>query len=113
VEDALAQVGLEKVAGRLASQVVVVLVLGRGPRGDVPVAAAEPARVGRSRDAGLVVLRLAVDDHRRAGALPRPAHRDRLLLGLPGNRAMDFAALLGATVAGITAASLLLGRLAR
>jgi ABC-2 type transport system permease protein len=37
----------------------------------------------------------------------------QLLLGLPGNLAMDFAALLGATVAGITAASLLLGRLAR
>jgi ABC-2 type transport system permease protein len=37
----------------------------------------------------------------------------QLLLGLPGNLAMDFVALLGATVAGITAASLLLGRLAR
>jgi ABC-2 type transport system permease protein len=37
----------------------------------------------------------------------------QLLLGLPGNLAADFAALLGATVAGITAASLLLGRLAR
>ncbi|MFL5795737.1 MAG: ABC transporter permease [Actinomycetes bacterium] len=37
----------------------------------------------------------------------------QLLLGLPGNLAMDFTALLGATVAGITAASLLLGRLAR
>ena len=37
----------------------------------------------------------------------------QLLLGLRGNLAMDFAALLGATVAGITAASLLLGRLAR
>jgi ABC-2 type transport system permease protein len=37
----------------------------------------------------------------------------QLLLGLPGNLAADFAALLLATVAGITAASLLLGRLAR
>jgi ABC-2 type transport system permease protein len=37
----------------------------------------------------------------------------QLLLGLPGNPATDFAALLGATVAGIAAASLLLGRLAR
>jgi ABC-2 type transport system permease protein len=37
----------------------------------------------------------------------------QLLLGLPGNLALDFAALLGAAVAGITAASLLLGRLAR
>jgi ABC-2 type transport system permease protein len=37
----------------------------------------------------------------------------QLLLGLPGNLAADFAVLLGATVAGIAAASLLLGRLAR
>jgi ABC-2 type transport system permease protein len=37
----------------------------------------------------------------------------RLLLGLPGNLAADFAALLLATVVGIAAASLLLGRLAR
>lgn len=37
----------------------------------------------------------------------------RLLLGLPGNLAADFAALLVATVVGIAAASLLLGRLAR
>jgi ABC-2 type transport system permease protein len=37
----------------------------------------------------------------------------QLLLGLPGNLAADFAALLVATVAGIAAASLLLGRLAR
>ena len=52
---------------------------------------------------------------------PRPSGRGgsqevnalQLLLGLPGNLAMDFAALLAATVAGITAASLLLGRLAR
>ena len=53
---------------------------------------------------------------------PRPSGRGgsqevnalrQLLLGLPGNLAMDFAALLGAAVAGITAASLLLGRLAR
>ena len=36
-----------------------------------------------------------------------------LLLGLPGHLALDFAVLLGAAVAGITAASLLLGRLAR
>jgi ABC-2 type transport system permease protein len=36
-----------------------------------------------------------------------------LLLGLPGNLAADFAALAGAGVAGIAAASLLLGRLAR
>jgi ABC-2 type transport system permease protein len=35
-----------------------------------------------------------------------------LLLGLPGNPALDFAALLGAATAGIAAASLLLGRLA-
>ena len=35
----------------------------------------------------------------------------RLLLGLPGNLALDLAALLAAT-AGIVAASLLLGRLA-
>jgi ABC-2 type transport system permease protein len=37
----------------------------------------------------------------------------QLLLGLPGNLAADFAALVAATVVGITAASLLLGRLAR
>jgi ABC-2 type transport system permease protein len=37
----------------------------------------------------------------------------QLLLGLPGNLAADFAVLLGATVVGIAAASLLLGRLAR
>jgi ABC-2 type transport system permease protein len=37
----------------------------------------------------------------------------QLLLGLPGNLAADFAALLVATTAGIAAASLLLGRLAR
>jgi len=37
----------------------------------------------------------------------------QLLLGLPGNLAADFAALLVATVIGIAAASLLLGRLAR
>jgi ABC-2 type transport system permease protein len=37
----------------------------------------------------------------------------QLLLGLPGNLAADFAALLGATAVGIAAASLLLGRLAR
>jgi ABC-2 type transport system permease protein len=37
----------------------------------------------------------------------------QLLLGLPGNLAADFAALLGATAVAITAASLLLGRLAR
>jgi ABC-2 type transport system permease protein len=37
----------------------------------------------------------------------------QLLLGLPGNLAADFAALGLATVVGITAASLLLGRLAR
>lgn len=37
----------------------------------------------------------------------------QLLLGLPGNLAADFAALLLATVVGIAAASLLLGRLAR
>jgi ABC-2 type transport system permease protein len=37
----------------------------------------------------------------------------QLLLGLPGNLAADFAVLVGATVAGIAAASLLLGRLAR
>jgi len=36
-----------------------------------------------------------------------------LLLGLAGNIAADFAALLLATVIGIAAASLLLGRLAR
>ena len=35
-----------------------------------------------------------------------------LLLGLPGNLALDFAFLLGAAAAGIVAASLLLGRLA-
>ena len=35
-----------------------------------------------------------------------------LLLGLPGNLALDLAALLGAATAGIAAASLLLGRLA-
>ena len=37
----------------------------------------------------------------------------RLLLGLPGSLAADFAALLVAAAAGIAAASLLLGRLAR
>jgi ABC-2 type transport system permease protein len=37
----------------------------------------------------------------------------QLLLGLPGNLAADFAALLVATVAGVAGASLLLGRLAR
>jgi ABC-2 type transport system permease protein len=37
----------------------------------------------------------------------------QLLLGLPGNLAADFAALLVATAVGIVAASLLLGRLAR
>ena len=37
----------------------------------------------------------------------------QLLLGLPGYLAADFAALLLATVVGIAAASLLLGRLAR
>ena len=37
----------------------------------------------------------------------------QLLLGLPGNLVADFAALLVAAVVGITAASLLLGRLAR
>jgi ABC-2 type transport system permease protein len=37
----------------------------------------------------------------------------QLLLGLPGNLAADFAALLLAAAAGIAAASLLLGRLAR
>jgi hypothetical protein len=35
------------------------------------------------------------------------------LLGLPGNLMVDFGALLGAVVAGIWAASLLLGRLAQ
>ena len=37
----------------------------------------------------------------------------QLLLGLTGNLAADFAALALATVVGIAAASLLLGRLAR
>jgi hypothetical protein len=125
VEDALAQVGLEKVAGRLASQVVVVLVLAAvlgvmfrwQPLSLLGSVAA--VMLGSSFFASNALYPTAlmpgwVQAIARVNPLSYEVNALRqLLLGLPGNLAMDFAALLGATVAGITAASLLLGRLAR
>jgi hypothetical protein len=155
VEDALAQVGLEKVAGRLASQVVVVLVLAAvlgvtfrwqplsllGSVAAVMLGSSFFASLSMTI-AGLVRTRERLMGIGQAITMPlffasnalyptalmpgwvqaiarvNPLSYEvnalrQLLLGLPGNLAMDFAALLGATVAGITAASLLLGRLAR
>ncbi|HEV3014404.1 MAG TPA: hypothetical protein VG499_14105 [Actinomycetota bacterium] len=107
---------------RAVSQVVVVLVLASILGVRFQWRPLGLARGGRGRDVGVVVLRLAVDDDRpglvRAITHVNPLSYEvnalrQLLLGLPGNLAADFDALLVATVVAIAAASPLLGRLAR